>query len=269
MDTTHTLSPSHTSAVNFHLLPPPPALPPPCHIFTAVKPSMNLLYILVLPISVAFEPQISTTTLSRRSLLDFTSLVAAITLSSTVARAFIEVENYDCSYLKPARGTLRRTPVTGSASSVGGMGSSYTDRLNRFNWDENTSTVNIRSYNEIMSSHRSDNVQMWQSRNSISKSEFERAVLAVGNAKQSLQKGKKLANKSQWDQLTVLITSPVLNRELSMACSLLQSSSDFLSLEERAEIGFDWGSCAWRSNACGAQADAQEAFGWRYGFKLY
>ena len=46
-----------------------------------------------------------------------------------------------------------------------------------------------------------------------------------------------------------------MQENLTDACSALRYS--MVSPDAREEIGFDWGSCAWRH--CGAQADAQEA----------
>lgn len=52
-----------------------------------------------------------------------------------------------------------------------------------------------------------------------------------------------------------ILQSPILQENLADACSILRFS--VVSSEAKEEIGFDWGSCAWRH--CGAQADAQES----------
>jgi len=56
--------------------------------------------------------------------------------------------------------------------------------------------------------------------------------------------------------LLEILHSPALQEKLSDSCSILRYSN-LLSESGKEEIGFDWGSCAWRH--CGATADAQEA----------
>ena len=77
------------------------------------------------------------------------------------------------------------------------------------------------------------------------------------DALQYLDTCKQQANDYDWDLLTESIRNPILHSEMEDACNLLKRANEFLSVEARDEVGFDWGSCAWRH--CGAFADAQEA----------
>jgi hypothetical protein len=53
------------------------------------------------------------------------------------------------------------------------------------------------------------------------------------------------------------LRDPILLTYFDEACDVLNRANDYLSLEARSEVGFDFGSCAWRH--CGAFADVREA----------
>jgi hypothetical protein len=83
------------------------------------------------------------------------------------------------------------------------------------------------------------------------------AVECIVRALETINQLKADSAEYEWEQMLNTLQEPVLTTELQDSCSLLQRAKDFLSTEIRQEIGFDWGSCAWRH--CGAQADAQES----------
>jgi hypothetical protein len=131
------------------------------------------------------------------------------------------------------------------------------------------------SYNEVMLQHRTQRVPMWnqfvkQARSSSSstttttsarptiyKQDVEHAVQTVQRALILLGDCKELAKNYAWEDLAQNLRSPLLRSELDQSASLLKQATEFLSTDARNEVGFDWGSCAWRH--CGALADAQEA----------
>lgn len=122
----------------------------------------------------------------------------------------------------------------------------------------------LPSYNEIMLQHRESRVPSWQvAKNGIiSESEFKSSLETVITALEQVQELKNDINKYDWDKVRSSLRNPSLTFHLQAACSILQQSKEFLSQEARDEIGFDWGSCAWRH--CGARADAQEAIAQLY-----
>jgi hypothetical protein len=128
------------------------------------------------------------------------------------------------------------------------------------------------SYNEVMLQHRTQRVPMWnqfvkQARSSSSKTtsalpkiaqqDVQHAVQTIQRALILLGECKDLAKNYAWEDLAQNLRSPLLRSELDQSASLLKQATEFLSTEARNEVGFDWGSCAWRH--CGALADAQEA----------
>lgn len=197
-------------------------------------------------------------------------------------------EDYDCVNLKPSRATLRRQYMytmcnEDDSSSEGcltsnyintvgaatkGMGEGETERIRRFALDESVnSRDNIPSYNEIMLEHRSRTVTRWNkvyeydgssdtTTTRTAKEVVRDAVDKLYMAIKYLEDAAVRANDYDWDGLHDILRSPGLRDELAYACSVLHGTTQ-LTKEARDEIGFDWGSCAWRH--CGAQADAQEA----------
>lgn len=124
----------------------------------------------------------------------------------------------------------------------------------------------IPSYNEIMEEHRLHTIPAWRrhnpspiNTNSIQSRqlEVEKAVGSVYRALQMIDKIKLEANDYNWDNMKKLLDTPTLRIDLLDGCSALRGAVGILDNDARTEIGFDWGSCAWRH--CGANADAQEA----------
>lgn len=64
-----------------------------------------------------------------------------------------------------------------------------------------------------------------------------------------------LAQSRRWAALSEVLPSAVVS-DLERAATVL-ATSDALTAEQRATIGWQWGSCGWRH--CGAQADAAQA----------
>jgi hypothetical protein len=171
------------------------------------------------------------------------------------AAAVCYYEDYDCRNLKPNR-YLR------PQGAVRGMGEGHSDRVQ--NWrqgdvliadSDDTSLANIPSYNEIMQWHRRERVPSWDK--SVNDQDVRVAVSRIFRALAAVNQLKLMADDYRWDAIQAEIRSPVLSDDLEMSCSILRRASFALSEDARREIGFDWGSCAWRH--CGAEADAQEA----------
>ena len=57
--------------------------------------------------------------------------------------------------------------------------------------------------------------------------------------------------------MSKVLRDPIILAHFDDACDILNRANDFLSLEARSEVGFDFGSCAWHH--CGAFADVREA----------
>lgn len=206
-------------------------------------------------------------------------------------------EDYDCVNLKPSRATLRRqyvnsvcnndddydgdsafpsecrisSPFGNVGAATKGMGEGERERIGRFVLDESVnSRDNIPSYNEIMMQHRSRTVTRWNKVYDFNDGSSSAATAAAGMTKEDvrnavdkvymaikyLEDAADKANDYDWDGLHDILQSSGLRDDLAYACSVLHGSK-FLGRDAKDEIGFDWGSCAWRH--CGAQADAQEA----------
>ena len=205
----------------------------------------------------------------------FLSLTSHIGACVLLAVALCRYEDYDCANLKPNVSSLR--PM-----AIYGMGQGRTDRV--LDWregnillsEDDESLVNVPSYNEVMKQHRQERVPSWQryeqqlqlarlvppqqqqlSHEMMDDGTIQAAVGDIYNAMDALRQLEKLASDYDWDGMRALIHAPVLQDKLDQACAVLQGASSVLSEEARDEIGFHWGSCAWRH--CGARADAQEA----------
>ena len=197
-------------------------------------------------------------------------------------------EGYDCSFLKPLPATIRNFPPSENTdtslfsfdgnneklsilqlmhSSTRGMGRGAIDRAD--GWYQDTYMTsrdairqdiqvgrNLPSYNEIMLKHRTSRVPSWK-QDIINEEDVIDAVECIVRALETINQLKADSAEYEWEQMLNTLQEPVLTTELQDSCSLLQRAKDFLSTEIRQEIGFDWGSCAWRH--CGAQADAQES----------
>ena len=222
--------------------------------------------------SSTFRNDISAVTIHMASCLIFASALTAY-------------EGFDCSYLKPLSSTIRNYPDvtapllnsnenTGSldlvnlmVASTRGMGRGAIDRSDGWYQDtyltskdsirqDDQSARNILSYNEIMLQHRTSRVPEWR-QEEINKEDVVGAVDGIVQALETINELKQNAEEYEWDRMLIVLQEPSLTTNLQSSCSLLQRARGFLSIETRKEIGFDWGSCAWRH--CGAQADAQES----------
>jgi hypothetical protein len=115
----------------------------------------------------------------------------------------------------------------------------------------------LPSYNEVMLRHRVDRVAAKWRGGEISRNDVTESVRTLQRALLRLQDCKRLANNYDYEGLRASLAEPLFRSDLEGACYVLKRADGFLSREVRNEIGFDWGSCAWRH--CGALADAQEA----------
>ncbi len=127
---------------------------------------------------------------------------------------------------------------------------------------ESSTYNNLPSYNEVMLTHRTDRIPLWNARDKdaivpTTRKDVTESVRAIQMALLRMRDCEKLAQNYEWDQLTEVLNENVLRSDLASACYILKGADEFLSKEARDEIGFDWGSCAWRH--CGALSDAQEA----------
>lgn len=179
-------------------------------------------------------------------------IIAHLSLCLFISIGLCKYEDYDCQALKPSV-HLRR-------QAIKGMGEGYQERQQDWRQgdmiytNEDISLIPIQSYNEIMEKHRSQRVPNWD-RQASSDSEIRTAVLEIFTALDSVNELKIMADNYDWEEMRLTIRKPSLSSNLEKSCNLLRKS--LISLEARNEIGFDWGSCAWRH--CGAEADAQEA----------
>lgn len=189
-----------------------------------------------------------------------------------------------------------RTPQTSNfqpnlhRGSTRGMGYGLQDRFSFY--DDNEEELqqqqkdlsDIPSYNELMLQHRTEKVPKWRKYyNSPDDSKNSDDIMSVAMNDQELKKAyitnstvslyeaiytlndlKKLTEEYEWDQMFTILNQPKLTTNLEDACTILRyslvSSEGKLSSsssEASQEIGFPWGSCAWRH--CGALADAQES----------
>ena len=127
---------------------------------------------------------------------------------------------------------------------------------------ESTTYNNLPSYNEVMLTHRVDRIPSWHAKENnmvaaTTRKDVDDSVRAIQLALLRIRDCVELANDYEWDQLTQVLNEKILRDDLQNACYVLKGADKFLSRDARDEIGFDWGSCAWRH--CGALSDAQEA----------
>jgi len=159
----------------------------------------------------------------------------------------------DLSNSHPMRQSTASQPL---GSTVRGMAFGWQERQLLQSDIEPEQLQAIPSYNEVMLKHRTLRVRSWET-GEITKQDVQKAVRTIQLALIFLDECKYLANNYEWDSLASSIRKPILHSELEEACGILKRANGFLSVEARDEVGFDWGSCAWRH--CGAFADAQEA----------
>jgi hypothetical protein len=184
---------------------------------------------------------------------------AAVALAASMASD--PSSSSSSSTTSPSSPTSSR-PAPWGASTVRGMAFGVAERgaFSAAADLEPDAHQNLLSYNEVMLMHRMDRVPQWEEEDDdriVTRNDVSEAVRSVQRAVLKLQDCKRLANEYEYDSLASALQGPVLRADLEGACYLLQRADRFLSKEARTEIGFDWGSCAWRH--CGALADAQEA----------
>jgi hypothetical protein len=155
-------------------------------------------------------------------------------------------------------------PFRWGRSTVRGLASGGTERqaITAAGDLESSAYKNLPSYNEVMLTHRTDRIPLWNTKeNDIAVATTQKdvagSVRAIQLALLQIRDCEKIAQNYEWDQLIVSLNDKVLRSDLQHACYILKGADGFLSREARDEIGFDWGSCAWRH--CGALSDAQEA----------
>ncbi len=127
---------------------------------------------------------------------------------------------------------------------------------------ESSTYKDLPSYNEVMLTHRTDRIPLWDARGKdavvpTTRKDVTDSARAIQLALLRIRDCVKLAENYEWDQLTAALNEKVLRSDLQSACYILKGADEFLSRDARDEIGFDWGSCSWRH--CGALSDAQEA----------
>jgi len=127
---------------------------------------------------------------------------------------------------------------------------------------ESSTYNNLPSYNEVMLAHRMERIPLWNKEEgdkvtATTRKDVVDSVRVVQLALLRIRDCQELARNYEWDELIATLNENALRRDLESACYVLKRADTFLSREARDEIGFDWGSCAWRH--CGALSDAQEA----------
>jgi hypothetical protein len=149
-------------------------------------------------------------------------------------------------------------------STIRGMAFSETERMavQRAGDLESSTYEDLPSYNEVMLTHRTDRIPLWNTKENdnvaaTTQKDVVDSVRAIKLALLRIRDCEELAKNYEWDQLTATLNEKVLRSDLQNACYILKGADEFLPKEARDEIGFDWGSCAWRH--CGALSDAQEA----------
>ena len=198
------------------------------------------------------------------------------TLSSTIKLAtwslFVAVTIMaweDISNTHPMRSYLQTTTVQQQqplstlhlASTVRGLAFGNEERQQIIDSDgletvEPESTLtNILSNNEVMLNHRTRRVAKWKQE--INLQDVEQSVRQLQLALLHVLKCEKLVSDYDWDEVAKSLRDPIILTHFDNACDILNRANDFLSLEARSEVGFDFGSCAWRH--CGAFADVREA----------
>jgi len=155
-------------------------------------------------------------------------------------------------------------PLRWGRSTVRGLASGGTERqaITAAGDLESSTYKNLPSYNEVMLTHRTDRIPLWNNKEkdrdfATKRKDVVDSVRAVQLALFRIRDCEELARNYEWDQLKARLNDKSLRSDLQNACYILKSADGFLSREARDEIGFDWGSCAWRH--CGALSDAQEA----------
>lgn len=203
-------------------------------------------------------------------------LVLFIGFSMALAFGLVAWEDYGALNLWPSRHMIVSTTSIDSNAgamfgmrTVHGMGFGQSQRLKILLQEDNQNTAllpEIRSYNEVMKHHRSERVRRWQNIYNEQLLTREEAVMDLQEILFQVLGLQKLVKDYQWESVHAIIQDDILPK-LEPAATTLRVQLDparnhgqYSSLDYNVayeEIGFDWGSCAWRH--CGALADAQEA----------
>ncbi len=193
------------------------------------------------------------TSTTRRSLLGI-----PLHLSSCFSLSLLltKWEDFDCTTLSPGSTYIHRD-LNSPHPSLKGLGSGESTRLKTLQYAPQN-TANIRTYNEIMSEYYSEIKPMTPGYKASAPtvSDLKSDVRTVKLALLELDKLSALSSDYDLQGLQSSLQSPLLTTRLRSSLQSLRSSP-LLPPSSRSEIGFDWGSCAWRR--CGAHADAQEA----------
>ena len=174
-------------------------------------------------------------------------------IGASLVFAIVLIAWEEVSTTHPLRSELSMEPFFGT--TVRGLAFGVEERQ-RMPLDlEPKISQEIPSYNEVMLRHRTQRVPTWSQ--SISREEVERSVRTIQLALLHIVECERLASTYKWENLSKEMGNSVITTQLDEACDILNRASEFLSLDVRSEIGFDFGSCAWRH--CGAFADVREA----------
>lgn len=191
-----------------------------------------------------------------------TEFAGFLAYSAAAACLLISWEDLTCRYVLPSR---HRTSLLSlpdhhqswGAATVRGLGFGVTERqlllLSQppHGGSNQDPLVNLPSYNEIMLHHRTETVPQWKK--VPTEQTVQDAIHTVTTSLQKVWKLQDMANDYQWENVRSDLRVPPLS-DLPTAATVLFRQGD---AEQKAVIGFDWGSCAWRH--CGAVADSQEA----------
>ena len=200
-------------------------------------------------------------------------------------------EEYGATNLWPSRHVIVETASVGNnvpfgATTIHGMGFGKRERLQLLEQQQeqqqqqqiittdnkyNALLPEIRAYNEVMEEHRHVRVQRWTQLQSQQQLHQPQALVdaqmktAVHDLQQVLLEVLELQTlvaDYQWDTVHTKIQHDIVPSLEPSATTIrqyiwLHNKNNNNNDNPQYEIGFDWGSCAWRH--CGALADAQEA----------
>ena len=164
-------------------------------------------------------------------------------------------EEYDCASLKPSPATITRRYNDPSSPAVGGMGSGRSARVARYLEDGDEAALGIKSYNEVMSEYRDEELPALQElyKHPPSKSEVRSAGLALSSkVLPALSSLDVACSLSDWDKAEAILRSPALSKVLPAAMNTARRGHE-------ATVGMSWGACGGRH--CGAFADVEESLG--------
>jgi len=166
-------------------------------------------------------------------------------------------EDFNIAMVRPSF-KVRRQQFTDETTSTGIFGAATKNMGVSGKISGANGSFDAPTYNDIMLQHREQNVKRWKDlrTNEQTEEQVTEAVRGIFNAIEALYEAAEKASDYDYDGLLDILHSPALQEKLSYSCSSLRYSN-LISESGKEEIGFDWGSCAWRH--CGATADAQEA----------